>query len=154
MPKGNWKSLALLGGVAALGTAFLALSLYSLTSLDWVALAYCAGLLVLTLAAGQFTVSVNNVDGESQGRKSVADAFIFLAAMMYGPAPATVLAAVDGFGTTRRAKDRRVTVLTTAAAAASTHLAVTIYEVLADLLIAGDAVAGGHGAPLSVLLLP
>src|SRR5215210_2696317 len=106
MPEGNWKTLALLGCVAALASVLLILSLISIVGLPltgWTGLAPLAGLLVLTLAASRFTVSVTNGDGVSQSEKSVADAFIFLAAMMYsvGPAgavwPAVLLAATAGF---------------------------------------------------------
>src|SRR3712207_5552223 len=105
MPKGNWKTLVLLGGVSTAAVILLALSLSNLRLLTWTGLAWCGALLLFTLAAGRFTVSVTIADGATQSRKSVADAFIFLAAMMYGPAPATILAGVDGFGSSRRAAD-------------------------------------------------
>ncbi|HYP52932.1 MAG TPA: HD domain-containing protein, partial [Pyrinomonadaceae bacterium] len=155
MPERNWKSLALLCGVAALGTALFFFSLYSLRLLDWRSLGWCAALLVLTLAAGRLTVPVTDADGESRRRKTSADAFVFLAAMMYGPALATVLAAVDGFSSSYRGQHkRRVTVFATCAAAVSTFIAVFFYQTLIALLAGVASVGAGAGAPLRSLLLP
>jgi diguanylate cyclase (GGDEF)-like protein/putative nucleotidyltransferase with HDIG domain len=154
MPKDNWKSLALLGGVAALGTALLAYSLYGLWQLDWKSLAWCAGLLVLTIPAGRFTVSVMSADGSSQSRKSVADAFVLLAAMMYGVVPATLLAGVDGIASFRRKQNHRQAIFSTGAAVVSTFVAVLLYEGLKRLLAAGDPTLVSQSAPLGLLLLP
>ena len=81
MPEGNWKTLALLGCVAALASVLLILSLVSIASLPltgWTGLTPLAGLFLLTLAASRVTVSVRSADGVSQSDKSVADTFIFL----------------------------------------------------------------------------
>src|SRR5712671_4386530 len=105
MQKTNWKTLLLVGGVAAIGTAILLLGIAStvrLPILGWHGLGSFVVLLVLTLLSGRFTVPVTNVDGTSQTHKSVADAFIFLAVMMYATTPtnsvgpALILAAVVG----------------------------------------------------------
>src|SRR5215208_4048279 len=129
MPEGNWKTLALLGCVATLASVLLILSIISVVSLPWTGwagLPPMAGLLILTLAASRFTVSVTSGDGVSQSEKSVADAFIFLAAMMYSvePAnavgPAVVLAAVVGFISSRKSTDRRITIFATGASIIST----------------------------------
>ncbi len=154
MPKGNWRSLALLGSVSIVAALLLFHSLNSLRTLNLVQLAWCAGLLFLTVAAGQFTVSLTNADGANQSRKSVADAFIFLAAMMFGAAPATLLAAVDGFNSTRRSPDRRLIFLSTGAAAVSTYCAVFLYVTLIQLFAADAGAAPAQDAPLSRLLLP
>ena len=154
MSKGKWNSLALLGGVAALGTAVLFVSLNSLRLLDWTGLAWCAALLVLTVGAGRFTVNVQSADGTSQNNKSFADAFIFLAAMMYGAGLATVLAAIDGFGSSRRTKDRRMILFATGTAILSTYIAVFLYTVLTNLLMRADQNSASEAAPLSLLLLP
>ena len=85
MQKLNWKSLILVGGVAAIGAAILVLAIAStvrLPILGWHGLGSFIVLLVLTLLSSRFTVPVTNVDGTSQTHKSVADAFIFLAVMM------------------------------------------------------------------------
>jgi len=105
MPKTNWKSLLLITSVAIVGTGVLLAGVFwtlHLPILGWSGLLALAGLLVLTLVSSRFTVPVTNVDGISQTHKSVADAFIFLAVMMYALSPANnlgppiVLAALVG----------------------------------------------------------
>ena len=76
MPNENWKCLALLCCVAALAATLLIISLPGLAALptsDWLML---AGLLVLTVGAGRFTVPVTEIDGTGQSHKSLADAII------------------------------------------------------------------------------
>jgi diguanylate cyclase (GGDEF)-like protein/putative nucleotidyltransferase with HDIG domain len=160
MPQGNWKTLALLGCVAALASGLLVLSLLQIVQLPvtgWAGLAPLAGLFVLTLAASRFTVSVTNADGVSQSEKSVADAFIFLAAMMYtvGPGgtvgPAVLLAATVGFISSWKSTDRRITVFATGASIISTYAAASLYGFLANLFFKGS---GGQGIQSDLLLLP
>src|SRR5258706_16362411 len=109
MQKTNWKSLLLVGGVAALGAIILILAIASTVRLPILGLHGLGSfvvLLVLTLLSSRFTVPVTNVDGTSQTHKSVADAFIFLAVMMYALTPANnlgppiVLAALMGLVST------------------------------------------------------
>src|SRR5436190_17373851 len=91
MPKLNWKSLLLLCAVAIVAVAILisgVLSMLHLPLLGWSGIAPLLVLIALTLVSSRFTVPVTNVDGSSQMNKSVADAFIFLAVMMYTMAPA------------------------------------------------------------------
>jgi diguanylate cyclase (GGDEF)-like protein/putative nucleotidyltransferase with HDIG domain len=155
MPKGNWRSLALLGGVTVFAALLLVLSLYGLRELNLGQLAWCAGLLALTVAAGQFTLTWSNADGASQSRKSVGDAFIFLAAMMYGSAPATLLAAADGLVSARRERNRWRIVFSAGAAVVSTYCAVLLYQFLAHLFANEEsAAATGSAPPLSKLLVP
>ena len=162
MPEGNWKTLALLGGVAALASVLLILSLISLGNLPltgWAGLPPLAGLLILTLAASRFTVSVTSGDGVNQSEKSIADAFIFLAAMMYAvePAnavgPAVVLAGIVGFISSWKSPDRRITVFTTGAAIISTYAAVSLYGLLVHTFFQGSS-NGAQSLPLEPLLLP
>ncbi|HEV2764781.1 MAG TPA: hypothetical protein VGV38_17505, partial [Pyrinomonadaceae bacterium] len=153
MPERNWKSPALLTAVATAGTALFFYSLYSLRLLDWRSLGWCSALLLLTFVAGRLAVPVRDEDGKSRRRKTAADAFVFLAAMMYGPALATVLAALDGFNSSYRARHkRRVTFFATCAAAVSTFIAVFFYQALIALLVGVTDL--GTGAPLKSLLLP
>ncbi|HEX8493220.1 MAG TPA: diguanylate cyclase [Pyrinomonadaceae bacterium] len=163
MPKGNWKSLALLGGVAALACILLATALVSLVGLPlmgWTGLAPLAGLLLLTLAASRFTVSITNADGHSSSEKSVADAFIFLAAMMYATAPvstlgpAVLLAAVVGYMSVWNSSDRRVTIFTTGASIISTYAAAFLYKVLVTQLSSGASSDGDSSLALGTLMLP
>ncbi|HKS28538.1 MAG TPA: diguanylate cyclase [Pyrinomonadaceae bacterium] len=158
MPKGNWKSLAFLGAVALLACTVLLNALTSLVGLPlggWTGLAPLAALLVLSLAASRFTVSVMNADGVHQSTKSVADTFIFLAAMMYAAgslhnaAPAVLLASVVGLSTSWRETDRRLTVFNTSASIVSTYVAASLYGLLVNLI-------GGSAKQLTLneLLLP
>jgi diguanylate cyclase (GGDEF)-like protein/putative nucleotidyltransferase with HDIG domain len=162
MPEGNWKTLALLGCVAALASVLLILSLVSITGLPltgWTGLTPLAGLLLLTLAASRFKVSVTNADGAGQSEKSVADAFIFLAAMMYAvePArsvgPAVLLAAVVGLISSWKSSDRRITVFTTGAAIISTYVAVSLYGLLVHVFLESSN-GGADKIRLESLLLP
>ena len=154
MLKGNWKSRALLCFVVALAVSLLFTSLSDLWSLNLTGLLWCAGLLGLTVAASRFSVPVTNADGISQSQKSVAHAFIFLAAMMYGAGTATLLAAVDGYSSSRRASDRRIMVFSIAAAIVSTSAAVLLYQALCGLLVDYSSGTTGQEIPLGLLMLP
>ncbi|HEX8175303.1 MAG TPA: diguanylate cyclase [Pyrinomonadaceae bacterium] len=160
MPKGNWKSLAFLGAVALLAGVIFLNALASLVGLPlngWTGLLPLTALLVLTVAASRFTVSVMNADGVRQSTKSVADTFIFLAAMMYATgstgkaAPAVLLAAVVGFITSLREADRRLTIFNISASVVSTFVAASLYGLLINLIaVRGSA----QSLTLNELLLP
>ncbi len=163
MPQGNWKSLTLLGSVAVTGALLLLIafaSIVSLPLLGWAGVAPCAGLILLTLGASRFTVSVTNVDGFSQSQKSVADTFVFLAAMTYVEAPAdtvapaVLLAAVVGLMSSRRASRPRIIVFNTGAAIISTFIAVSLYKLFVHLIAGLQASGPDQGLPLGMLLLP
>src|SRR5919202_2337155 len=162
MPEGNWKTLALLGCVSALALGLLVLSLVAIAGLPlggWTGLAPLAGLLLLTLGASRFTVSVTNADGLSQSEKSIADAFIFLAVMMYAvePAkvvgPAVILAAVGGVISSWKSSDRRITIFTTGAAIISTYVAASLYGFLVHVFLESTKTAT-EAIRLESLLLP
>lgn len=154
MPKGNWKSLALICGAAALATALFVLSLDSLWSLTAYGYLWGGILLVLTVAAGFFTVPLSNADGTSDSSKSMADAAIFLAAMMFGTAPAAILAGVDGLISSRGVGDRRLRFYRAVSAVISTCLAVIVYNLLTRLIVGSSSSADAHSAPLEKLLFP
>jgi hypothetical protein len=163
MPQGNWKSLTLLGSVTVLAAVLLVdalLSLSGLPLLSWTGLAPLAVLFLLTIASGRFTVSVTNADGFTQSQKSVADAFVFLAVMMYAPqpantvAPAIVLALLVGFISSRRSTDRRIIIFALGAAVISTYVAASLYGLIVRLLAGGGADAAEHSLPLGTLLFP
>ncbi|HZG52501.1 MAG TPA: diguanylate cyclase [Pyrinomonadaceae bacterium] len=154
MPNGNWKSLALLCGAAALAAALLIFSLNGLLSLSTAGYIWGVALLALTVIAGRFTVPVFNADGTSNGSKSMADALIFLAAMLFGAAPAALLAGVDGFISSRHVADRRVRFFRTCTAIISTCLAVFVYSLLTLLTVGGAASTGAPNASLERLLFP
>jgi diguanylate cyclase (GGDEF)-like protein/putative nucleotidyltransferase with HDIG domain len=128
--------------------------------LGWSGLTPMLVLLLLTFAASRFTVTVTSADGLSQSRKSVADAFVFLAVMIYAvpPAstagPATILAALIGFASSYPYSRRRTLIFTTGIAVISTFIAAHSYRLLVGFFdTVGDAVARS-GLPLSVLLIP
>src|SRR2546429_330982 len=161
MSQGKWKTLALLGCVAALASVLLALSLVSIASLPltgWNGITPLVGLLLLTLIASRFKVSVTNADGVSQSEKSVADAFIFLAAMMYAvePArsvgPAVLLAAVVGLISSWKSSDRRIAIFTTGAAIISTYAATSLYGFLVHVFLENSKGVTGIIKPESLLL--
>src|ERR1044071_2209074 len=78
-------------GVIAAGLAATTFSAYILVvapiSSQWVILA------ALTLLTGSFSVKVPSISA----RISVSDAFVFASVLLFGPAPATVIVAVDCF---------------------------------------------------------
>src|SRR5258707_12093416 len=154
MQKPNWKTLLLVGGVAAIGTAVLLLGIAStvrLPILGWHGLGSFVVLLVLTLLSSRFTVPVTNVDGTSQTHKSVADAFIFLAVMMYTTAPANsvgpalILAATVGFVSSFSRSERWPTVFAVGTSIISTFLATLVYRFMV-LSLAGAAGEGNETA--------
>ncbi|HXM50466.1 MAG TPA: hypothetical protein VN956_21675, partial [Pyrinomonadaceae bacterium] len=163
MQKQNWKSLLLVGGVAAIGAAIFILAIVStvrLPILGWQGLGSFVVLLVLTLLSGRFTVPITSVDGTSQTYKSVADAFIFLAVMMYTTAPANsvgpalILAAIVGFISSFSRSERWPTVFAVGTSIISTFIAMLVYRFLV-LALAGGAVDGKKTAlVLDLLLFP
>src|SRR5688500_8079936 len=134
MSKDNWKSAALLTGVTAVSAVMLLAAVFFTLQLPLVSsLLPLLILLLLTLAASGLTVSVTTSDGIGCSRKSIADAFVFLAVMLYAvpPAatvgPAVLLAAIVGLMSTYRLTNRRAIIFTTATAIASTFVAASLY---------------------------
>lgn len=154
MPKGNLKSLALLCGVAALAASLLFLSARGFMSLSPSGLVWCGALLCLTAAVSRFTVPISGADESGTNHKSFADSLILLAAMMLGPAPASFLAGVDGFLSSRRVSDKRQRLFLIATSVASIGVAVTLYQTLAKLFAGTLANDGEHFAPLTAILIP
>lgn len=117
-------------------------------------------LLVLTLAASRFTVSITSTDGISQSRKSIADAFIFLSIILYAvpptdtPGPATLLAAIVGFVSTYGLTNRRQLVFTTAIAIISTFICASCYGALVDVFAGNAKISLESGLPLNIFLVP
>ena len=163
MLKGNWKGLALLGGVAAVAALMLVFALVSilrLPLLSWTGFAPWAVLFILTLAAGRFKVSLTSADGFTESQKSVADTFIFLAVMIYAVAPANtvgpavVLAAAAGFISSWQTSDRRMTIFTTGTAVISTFAAASLYGLVARLLAGGVTSSNADDFTFNTLLMP
>jgi diguanylate cyclase (GGDEF)-like protein/putative nucleotidyltransferase with HDIG domain len=148
MSKTNWKSTGLLSLVA--GAALVMLLAAARYTADLALVSSILPLLILlllTIAASGLTVSVTSTDGVGRSRKSIADAFVFLAVMLYAvpPAdtvgPAVLLAALVGFFSTYRLTNRRVTILTTGMAVISMFVAASLYGWLVHLF-------AGHAEPI------
>jgi diguanylate cyclase (GGDEF)-like protein/putative nucleotidyltransferase with HDIG domain len=163
MQKLNWKSLLLVGTVAAIGAAILipgVISTLRLPILGWHGLGSFTFLMVLTLLSGRFTVPVTNVDGTSQTHKSVADAFIFLAVMMYTTTPANsfgpaiILAAIVGFISSFSLSERWPTVFAVGASIISTFVASLVYRFMVLTLAAGAFGGKETALVLDLLLFP
>lgn len=163
MQKLNWKSLLLVGTVAAIGAAILipgVISTLRLPILGWHGLGSFTFLMVLTLLSGRFTVPVTNVDGTSQTHKSVADAFIFLAVMMYTTTPANsfgpaiILAAIVGFISSFSLSERWPTVFAVGASVISTFVASLVYRFMVLTLAAGAFGGKETALDLDLLLFP
>ena len=163
MPKLNWKSLFLLVPVTIVGAVILVGGIFSTVRLPvftWSGLAPFVVLIGITLISSRFTVRFTNVDGSSQSHKSVADAFIFLAVMMYTtpPAntlgPAILLAAIVGFISSLSDDGRWNTIFAVGMSVISTFAASLVYRAML-LVIAGSPVAvGERGFVLDILLFP
>ena len=145
------------GAVLLVGGIF---STFGLPVVAWSGLAPFVVLIGITLISSRFTVPFTNVDGSSQSHKSVADAFIFLAVMMYTmpPAntlgPAIMLAAIVGFISSLSDKGRWNTIFAVGMSVISTFVASLVYRAML-LVIAGSPVAvSERGFVLDILLFP
>jgi diguanylate cyclase (GGDEF)-like protein/putative nucleotidyltransferase with HDIG domain len=163
MSKQTLKRIATVAGMASLASVVLLYGLYSITKLPflgWSGLGSFLLLLGLTVFTSRFTVPVANVDGGSQTHKSVADAFIFLAVMMYtlAPAknfgPAIILAGVVAFVSSFDMSKRWTTGLAVCPSIIATFVASLVYKLLV-LALVGQAVAGNQeGLVLDLVLFP
>ncbi len=161
--KRNWQSTALLISISTLASLLVCSALISTVRLPFLSSAGLLSwlvLLVLTLAASRFTVSITTTVGVSQSRKSLADALIFLAVILYAvpPAntagPATLLAAIVGFVSTYGLTSRRESITTTAIAIISTFVSASCYGFLASVFVNDFSRSAGQGLPVNVLLVP
>src|SRR6266496_3464194 len=141
MRQTNWKSKTLLAGISSLAAVLLGSAIFATLSLPFfgsAGLASALVLVVLTLAASRVTVSMTSTDGVRCSPKSVADAFVFLAVMLYAmpPAgtvgPAVVLAAIIGLVSTYRLTTKREMIFTAGMAVISTFVAASFYCLLVD----------------------
>ena len=159
----NWKSKVLLIGISTLGALLLASALVSTAKLPLLTTAGLVSwlvLLLLTLVASRFTVSITTTVGVSQSRKSVADALVFLAVILYAvppsetAGPATLLAAIVGFVSTYGLSSRKESITTTAIAVISTFVSASCYGFLVTIFANDLSLSPGHGLPLNVFLVP
>jgi diguanylate cyclase (GGDEF)-like protein/putative nucleotidyltransferase with HDIG domain len=157
--KANWKSPAFLALISVIGSVLLLSALIStvrlpiLTSaglLSWVVL------LILTVAASRFTVLITTSVDDRRSRKSVADALVFLAVILYaGPpantvGPATLLAALVAFLSSYGLSTRREAISTTAIGIISTFVSASCYGYVVTIF-ADDT---GQTLPVNALLIP
>jgi diguanylate cyclase (GGDEF)-like protein/putative nucleotidyltransferase with HDIG domain len=161
--RSNLKGTLLLVSVLALGVVLLLSALVFTIGLPFLTssglLAWLV-LVVLTLAASRFTVSITTAVGVTQSRKSVADSLVFLAVLLYmvPPAqtagPATLLAAIVALVSTQGLTGRRELLSTTAIAVISTFVSASCYGYLTSIF--ADESAGAVNQPLafSLLLVP
>lgn len=163
MPKQTWKSRALFITLAAVSTLLLFSALVATLKLPFLTRAGLISwlvLLLLTFAASRFTVSVTSTDGARQSRKSIADAFVFLAVMLYAIAPAdtagpaTLLAAIVAFMSRDRLSNFRELASTTSIAVISTFISASCYGFLVDTFAGNASVGLEHGLPLNIFLVP
>lgn len=163
MQKRNLKSSALFVVISATAGLLLLsaiLSIFKLPLLTPAGLASLFNLILLTFAASRFTVALTGTDGVSQSRKSVADALVFLAVMLYAipptgtAGPATLLAAIVGFMSTYRLSSRRESIVTTAIAVISTFISASCYGMLVRTFADNPNIGLEGGLPLNIFLIP
>ncbi len=159
----NRNSTVFVSCIAALALILLGVGLISTIGLPLLTnsgLVAWVVLVVLTLGASRFTVALSNNVGVSQSRKSVADAFIFLAVILYAvpPAntagPATLLAGIVGFVSTYGLTSRKESISTTAIAVISTFVSASCYGFLVNIFAQESSRNAGQGLPLNVFLVP
>ena len=162
MFNGRWKTDVLIGAMISTSVLVLIGAFVSTAGLPFVA---TSGLLpflvlvVLTLGVSRFMVSVTSTDGSSQSGKSVADALVLLAIILYSvppantPGPATLLAAIVGVVASRKLTNRAQALLSAAIAVVSTFIAASCYGLLATSF-AANAYNFNDPLPLNVLLIP
>ncbi len=158
----KWKSNALLAAMLGIGLLVLFASFISTVtafSLEEVGLLPLVILVALTIVTSRFTVSVTSPDGTSH-RKSLGDALVFLAIILYAipPAntagPATLLAALVWLVSPQGSSSRRQSLLTAAIAVVSTFVSASCYGLLADLFASSVNVDLIPAPPLNVVLIP
>lgn len=159
----NWKSNAFLITISAVGFLLVCSALVSIVELP---LLTSAGLLAwvvllgLTLVASRFTISITTSVGTAQSRKSVADALVFLAVILYAvppantPGPATLLAAMVGFVSTYGLASRKESIATTAIAIVTTFISASCYGFLVTLFASSSLLTSGQTLPVNVILVP
>ena len=162
MLKIDFKKYLITAGVASVGGGLLlygAYSIFRLPILSWNGLGVFFLLLALTLVTSRFTVPFTHVDGGTQTQKSVADALIFLAVMMYTlpPAnnfgPAIILAAAVAIASSFDLTQRLSSVFAVCVSVIATFLGAFVYKLLV-LLLVGQGVAGDQSLVLDLVLFP
>lgn len=161
--KKTWQRNTFLVSVLAIGSLLFCSAMVATLRLPLLTRAGIVSWLVLlglTLAASRFTVSITSTVGVSQSRKSVADALVFLAVILYAvpPAtsagPATLLAAIVGFVSTYGLSSRRESLFTTSTAIISTFISASCYGYLVSIFAETSSPGAGLTLPVNALLVP
>jgi len=163
MSKNDFKPWIVTSVVASIGAAIFIFGVYSTAALPfmgWAGLGAFFLLLTITLITSRCTVPVTHADGASYTTKSVADALIFLAVMMYTLAPAfnfgptIVLAAAVALVSSFDRTNRLATLFSVSGSMAATVLAAVAYKLLVQLLVGAAAADNPHGLSLDLVLFP
>jgi diguanylate cyclase (GGDEF)-like protein/putative nucleotidyltransferase with HDIG domain len=156
------ESAGLFGLTMAAGGLLLGASLVGIIELPFLdpsLLFPLAALVVLALLSSQFKMKVSTASGAIQTQKTVAETFVFMAAMIYTVAPtetagpATFLAALVAVITSWNSRDRKSLLLNTATAVISTFVAASAYGLLVYLQV-GNTENRIANLQLGTLLLP
>jgi len=130
--------------VTAIGAVVLARALVQVQSVPLNA--YAVVLAVLTMAGSRFTIKVPGLPATV----SVSEVFVFASVLLFGPAPATLTVALDGFLISLTHQNRRVyrTLFNVAEPAISAWSAGTVFFLIAQL---AESRGGGPGLMLATI---
>src|SRR5689334_18558848 len=163
MSKNDFRQWGVACVVASVGAAIFIFGVYSAMALPlmgWTGLGAFFLLLTITLITSGFTVPVTHVDGASHTTKSVADALIFLALMMYTLAPTfnlgptIILAAAVAVVSSFDRNKRLASLFAISGSMAATLLGALAYKWLVMMLVGPDAVENPNGLSLNLVLFP
>ena len=161
MAKSNWKSTVLLSGIAVVSLVMLVMAVFDTANLPLVSsIIPLLVLMLLTFGASGLTVSVTSTDGVGHSGKSIGDAFVFLAVMLFAVppsdtiGPAVILAAIVGFISAYKLASARVTLFTSGMAVISTFVAASLYGALVDFFAGKANPVSNSTISLDVLLVP
>ncbi len=163
MPETNWKSTALLAGISVPSAVLLLSAVVNTISTAffneqgiraWIVL------LLLTVGASRLTVLVTGADGTQRTRESIADAFVFVAVMIYAApplsatGPAVLLAALVGFVSTYGIATNRQVAIKMGMAVISTTITASLYGILVDFFHGEATFVADGSLPLDTFLIP
>jgi diguanylate cyclase (GGDEF)-like protein/putative nucleotidyltransferase with HDIG domain len=158
----NLKKCLVTAAVASVAAALLVYAAYSTAQLPFFGFSGWGVFLLLlglTLVTSGFTVPVTHVQGGTETYKSVADALIFLAVMMYTLAPANsfgppiILAAVVAAVATVDLNKRLASIFAVSNSVMAIFVGAVVYKFL--VLLLADHVVGSEQVPvLNVVLFP
>src|SRR5215470_13673993 len=160
--KSNWKSTPLLAVISVVSSVFVCLGILQMTRLSFfggAGIALWLVLFALTIAASRLTVSITNTESGQNNRKSLAEAFVFLAVILYAAPPPSIVgpplcgAAFVGFASTYGLSTRREMIVTIGMSVISTYVAASSYGILIDFF-EGQSLLPASSLPLSVVLVP